>query len=53
LVFVKNFALDLAGLEHVFGQRFEDSFVPQWEPECLHPADKPTLPVPDGTQLLG
>jgi hypothetical protein len=53
LVLIENFALYLAGLEHILGQRLEDGLLPQGEPECLHPTNKPSLPVPDGGQLPG
>ena len=53
LILVKNFALDLARLEHVFGQGLEGGLLPQRKSELLHPADKSALAMPDCCKLLG
>jgi hypothetical protein len=47
LIVVKDFALDLAGLDHVLGQGLQDGLIAQRKPERFHMADQPPLPMPD------
>ena len=53
LLAIEMLALDLARLDHVFGQRLEDGLLAQREADGLHPPDQSPLPVTHRCQLGG
>src|SRR5579863_10398463 len=53
LLRVEPFPFDLAALQHVGRQGLEDGFPPQPEPESLHVATQPALPVADCRERCG
>ena len=52
LIPVEDFALDLAGLEHVLGQGLEHGLRAKAKSERFHAPDQPPLPVADGGKRL-
>ena len=48
LLGVQLFAFDLAALENIGSQGFQDGFLPEVESESLHVPDQPALLVADG-----
>lgn len=53
LIGIEVLALDLAGLEDIQRQRLKLSLFLEIEPQPFHPAQQPTLPVPDLGQRHG
>ena len=49
---VELLAFDFAGLQNVFGQRFEDGFLLKTKAEAFHVPDEPALPVTDRGERL-
>ena len=53
LVRVELLAFDFAGFEDIFGERAQDRFAPQGNPERFHASDQLALAQPEARQLLG
>ena len=53
LILIEDFALDLAGFDHLFCERLEHRLSAQREAKRLHATDQATLAMAHGHKLLG
>jgi hypothetical protein len=49
---IELLTFDFAGLQNIFGERFEDCFLLKAKAEAFHLPDEPTLPVTNRGQRL-